>query len=349
MVATRGALQTGANVINAAQKGYNYVAKALQNQNKPYANVKKQNKRKIQKKHVNEERMEIYENPHSLQTTAFTKKAPSKLAKYIKISPPAYYSWNDQNVFTGTQGQQYFFTLPRELFQYSMIQTALNQTADSATSETSLFLEHVQQTTMITNFSGATNEVCIWELLVKDNLASGFSPTQTIQAGYNAKYNISGSTAPSATAGEPYTRLFQNPLESEVFRQYYKVEKTIKFTLPPGTTHKHRKYVEYNKMWKNTYASAGAIGGGGSAPAYIKGWTRLTMIQVNGVAVTSGTGVTSASKPELAVLNVTNVKYRTPQGRSTNASLGNIATTAFDSATAMKNMVAESGVLTTVT
>lgn len=299
--------------------------------------------RKKARKTTNYEAIEGATNPHSLQLSKFNHYNPSRLAEYIKISPPAYYSYMDSQVYLGTQGQQYLYLLPRNMAEYSQIETALNQTTSTNKLESQYFLEYIDQKTMITNFSTAVNEITIWELLVKDNLGNGFDPVQCIQAGYNAKFNVSGATAPLVIAGDPFLRLFANPLESTVFRQYYTVEKCIKVTLKPGECHKHHKYIQYNKTWKNTMGSAGAIGGGGSNPVYIKGWTRLTMIQANGVCATDGAGSASVTKIEHAVVQSTNIRYRTPQGKATNTLQGKIDGSLLSPAIALVGVVAEAG------
>ena len=295
-----------------------------------------------QKKTANFEKRELNANPHSIQLTSFSHYHPTKLAEYVKISPPAYYSWDDQAVQVGLQGGQFFYNLPRTIADFAMVQT-LNQTASTGSTESQLFLEYVDQKTMITNFSTAVNEITIWELLVKDNLGGGFNSVELIQAGYNAKYNISGSTLPLLAAGDPFLRIFSNPLESEPFRQYYKVEKMQKVTLKPGETHKHHKYIQYNKIWKSTMGSAGAIGGGGSSPVFVKGWTRLTLIQANGTCCTDGAGAASITKVEHAIVQSTNLRYRTPQGKSTNISIGAIDGSKLSSSIVLKNTIAETG------
>lgn len=286
------------------------------------------------------QKVENVNNPHSLLVLHYNcKKKKKQLAKYIEEALPQYYNNIFSQVYLGAQGTQYYYALPAILDNATL--TNINQSfGTSVNSETRFFIEYVDYKFEITNFSSEVNEVDIYVVKTKDNLGTGFSPIDTIEAGFDAKY--SRVTNPKA-----YLRPWMNPLESTVFRQYYNIEHHQKITLDPGQCLKDHMFFRYDKFFDSQYLSAG-VNGTGVAPVNVKGWTRQVLVRGCGITVTSGTGVASLSKISHAVVASMNIKFRTPQGPSTNQYLGYFTGTALDTTTVMKNDDPETKVLTNI-
>ena len=330
-VATKYRHPTTAGLAGMAYKGARYLAKKVYENREQLS--KGSNSRRINpsghgknapkksKKTVNKENTLASQDVFDLQRSKYKMERKTFLSKAVTIAPPQYGQYADQQTYTGAQGSQYFYTLPRQVCDQNMMEF-LNQNATLQTTETQLWLDHVYLQTQITNFSSEVNEITIYELVAKENTTTGYDPVTCIQTGYNAKYNNTAA----------YLRPYNSPTESQVFNRYWKVDKKIKVVLKPSETHKHQSFYGYKKKWLSAFLNTGS---GATKPSILRGWTRTTMIQANGVAVT-GSGVSSLSKVEHAVVSIMSLKYYQPQGPSSNQTLG-VVTNTLDSVTVMKN------------
>lgn len=270
---------------------------------------------------------------HDLANSRFAVKKTTAMSKIIQAALPQYYNNTTESIPLGSQGKQYYYQFPTAMMDTAM-NTTLNQAgATTAVAETRFYLEYVNQITEINNFSDAVNEVFIYDIVAKDNCGLGYEPINTITAGYNAKYN-------STTV---YLQPWLLPTESTVFNKYWKIEKQEKVTIKPGENHKHSKFIQYNRFIDSQTFSAGAVGASGVAPLYAKGLTRFTIVRAIGSVAPFATYDHATLTPvKHAIVAQTSVKFRTPQGISTNQYKG-VTNGTLDTSTALKIMIPEVG------
>lgn len=272
-------------------------------------------------------------NVHDITQTYFKHENHSKLAEYIRITPPAYWEVINQTVPIGGQGIQHIYVTPHVIMDLNQYQ-ALNGTI-SATANNRFFLEYASSKIEINNFSAEANEVWIYDLVARVNNGPGGSdPVGSVQAGLDEKYAL--------TTVAPVLIPFMRPTESEVFNMYWKIENQVKVTIRPGEVHKHTKFVQYNRILDTSLFDPGLGGTFGSITA-VRGVTRHTMVIACGSCVpVTGLATATISKVKHAVIQSCAYKYRTPQGLTANTVKGTIVG-ALDNSTSIVQMVPEIG------
>jgi len=170
----------------------------------------------------------------------------------------------------------------------------LNQTP-SATSENKIYLKSCNSDFWFRNVGETDCYLIIWDCLSKVTKVGGISPKDDWTTGLNMIPSVG-----AATTG--YAQVDEMPTNSKIFNIAWKITKTTKVVLAPGTGHKHRWIREFNRVIDSAYpVNYGQI----------RGITCHTMYSVRGGPIDDHAGsdavgtITTAPVKLIATHNVT--------------------------------------------
>lgn len=269
------------------------------------------------------------EEGRGMTASSFSKKKKDTFTvKALKEAIPQKYLRFNQGICSVAEGNQDWQLLVSD-WRFSDLDTFAPK---SDTVQKRFYIDSVQQRGMITNTTSTPVKLTMYLLHPKKDLPeTDGNPVKTIEYGLRELYN----------ANDMHKTPYVSPRESVQFNSAWKIanEKTV--VLSPGENHEYFYNIEIEKYWNSSQSRLGTDGSGTNY-YFMKGYTKTIMIKVQPTLVTDSTKVSFASS-KVIWLNRSTLKYKIPQGPSTNTLLATRANIPQTGLTSQKYVNEDSG------
>jgi hypothetical protein len=245
---------------------------------------------------------------HSISTGNFSKKKKSSaLAKMMKITPQQTQRWEDFNSSAATSVGNTCWSVSRAVYTIA----DLSAYAPNATNnEARFFAESGYIQLLITNASSVPAILKVYDVKCKKDCKDD---VLTAIDSVGEKYNVASMK----------THLFVSPHEAPQFRQFWKIENQKQIIMSPGETYMHKYFFDLKKFYYNN--SQDSLAGN----VYKGGFTHQCVFNLTGTPVLDSANVATCSIADVRILTVSAsaIKFRQPQGSSTNKLVSTLSTT----------------------